>query len=238
MQDMYCLPDDYRCNPAATFDADEAHYWDPARVEASLAYQADFYAWVLSVVVENNFQSLADFGCGTAAKLARLHAGAPDLNTCGLDQPNAIAMCQQHYPFGEWIACDLDRPESMPERKFDLIMASDVIEHLDNPDNLLNSMRQVAHEHSLIMLSTPDRDSLRGASARIPGNPYHVREWTQAEFASYLASRNLEVITHRLLPAFRPTHSMAFARRALKRWARLKGIRYNQGVLARFRAER
>ena len=235
MQDRYCLPSDYICNPAVTFDADEVSYWDPARADSSLAYQADFYAWALSLINKYEMTSMADFGCGTAAKLAWLHDQVPALQTCGLDQPNAIAMCQQQYQFGEWIGCDLDRPEFLPDRKFDLIVASDVIEHLQNPDMLLDSMRRFATEDSLIMLSTPERGRLRGRAVRTSGNPYHVREWSESEFRDYLESRNLEIISHRILPAFNFTHSNAFTLRAVKRWVRFKSTRYNQGVLARFR---
>lgn len=235
MQDRYFLPHDYICNPAETFDADEAQYWDPDRADASLAYQADFYAWALSIIREQGLASIADFGCGTAAKLAWIHEQVPSLKCCGLDQPNAISLCQSQYSFGEWLQCDLDSPESLEKRCFDLIVASDVIEHLENPDNLLATMRRFATPDTLLMLSTPERLMLRGEHTRRSGNRYHVREWSQLEFSQYLESRDIEIISHRMLPAFKFTHSASFTLRALKRWARLKTIRYNQCVLARFR---
>lgn len=235
MQEMYSLPDDYKCNSAVTFDRKESNYWDPERVESSLAYQAAFYAWALELVRKHDLRSIADFGCGTAAKLARLHALEPGLDTCGLDQPNAIELCRAQYQFGDWIAYDLDQCDTLPNRTFDLLIASDVIEHLEKPDNLLRAMRHLANENSLVLLSTPERAILRGTSCRTSPNTYHVREWTKSEFNDYLAGRDLEILNHYLLPAFRTTHNLSFTWRAIKRWSKFKSIRYNQAVLARFR---
>ena len=235
MQETYALPNDYVCNPAATFDREESNYWDPERVDNSLAYQAAFYGWALELVRKHNLRSIADLGCGTAAKLAHLHAQQPNLQTCGLDQPNAIDLCRAQYQFGDWIAFDLDRPDSLPKQTFDLLVASDVIEHLENPDNLLSAMRLLANETSLVLLSTPERAVLRGVNCRTSPNPFHVREWTKSEFGEYLNGRGLEILNHRVLPAFSTNHNLNFTWRAIKRWGKFKSVRYNQAVLARFR---
>jgi hypothetical protein len=52
----------------------------------------------------------------------------------------------------------------------------------------------------LLLISTPERNALRGRNCLHCPHPMHVREWTLAEFARYLASRGLEIIDHRLLP--------------------------------------
>ena len=160
----YFLPKDYRCNRAATYDVEDARYWNRARLENSLAYQAAVYQWAIQLIRDRGLTSVADFGCGIAAKLAKLHAALPAIDVWGLDQPNAVAMCRRHYDFGNWFELDLDRPAALPPRQFDLVVSSDVIEHLDNPDQLLDAIRGAVHEHSIVLLSTPDRVRLRGAN--------------------------------------------------------------------------
>lgn len=233
--DQFFLPEGYTPNPAATFDADEARYWTPSRLDNSLAYQAAVYQWASRLVQERGLNSVADFGCGVAAKLAKLHAALPAVEVWGLDQPNAVELCRRHYDFGNWFELDLDRPSELPSEKFDLVVSSDAIEHLDNPDRLLDAIRSAVHESSLVLLSTPERIRLRGPDSRRPPNAYHVREWSKEEFAHYLESRNFEVLEHRLLPAFNPIHNFAFFRRAMRRWLRFRTLDYNQAVLARVR---
>jgi len=231
--DNYFLPQGYLPNPAVSFDHNEGVYWDQSRVDNSLAYQAAAYDWALSLVLEHNFKSVADVGCGTAAKLARLHSAIPNLETWGLDQPSAIELCKIHYNFGKWFPINLDNPESLPDHKFDLIISSDVIEHLENPDILLDAFRRMSHSNTLVLLSTPERIRLRGADCLTSPNQYHVREWSRDEFSNYLLSRGAEIIQHKMLSAFDYRKNKRFLHRALNRWLRFKSINYNQVVLMR-----
>lgn len=231
--EYYFLPRGYVANPAVSFDQNEDVYWDQARVENSLAYQAAAYDWALSLVRQHNLTSIADVGCGSAAKLARLHSAIPTVETWGLDQPNAIKLCQSHYSFGQWFPINLDCPDSLPEKTFDLIISSDVIEHLENPDSLLDAIRRMSHSDTLVLISTPERVCLRGFGCLTSPNLYHVREWSRTEFSDYLVSRGAKILEHKVLPAFDYCHNMRFFKRALRRWVHLKSIAYNQVVLMR-----
>ena len=232
-EDCYFLPAGYVTNQAVSFDQKDACYWDEARANNSLAYQVDVYDWALRLIKEKGLRSIADVGCGNAAKLAVLHRAVPKVDTWGLDQPNAIELCRRHYDFGSWFPINLDQPGQLPEIKFDLIVSSDVIEHLENPDVLLEAIRCMSHRDTLVLLSTPERIRLRGVACQHSPNAYHVREWSKQEFASYLHSRHYEILDHRVLPAFKFTHDIRFFQRALRRWVRLKSISYNQAVLTR-----
>ena len=229
----YFLPKGYLANPAVSLDQNESIYWDQARVDNSLAYQAAAYDWALSLVHSYQLTSVADVGCGNAAKLARLHQANPAIETWGLDQPNAIKLCKSHYDFGRWLPINLDRPDSLPEKTFDLIISSDVIEHLENPDLLLDAICRMSHSNTLVLISTPERVCLRGNDCFSPPNPYHVREWSRGEFAAYLSSRGAEILDHKVLPAFDYRQNGRFLRRALWRWVRFKSIAYNQVVMMR-----
>ena len=234
--ERYSLPPGYLANPAVSFDQNGGVYWDQSRVDNSLAYQAAAYDWALCLVRQYDLKSIADVGCGSAAKLARLHRSMPAVETWGIDQPNAIDLCRSHYAFGQWLPINLDKPDSLPEKTFDLVISSDVIEHLANPDSLLNAIRRMSHPNTLVLISTPERICLRGSDCLFSPNPYHVREWSSSEFATYLLSRGAEILDHKILPAFNALHSASFLLRALRRWIRFKSIAYNQVVLARLAA--
>lgn len=232
----YFLPEGYITNPAVSFDEDDMLYWDKARVKNSLAYQSAAYGWALSITHKEGIKSIADVGCGTAAKLFQLSQCKSVQEVWGLDQPNAVNFCNAHHDFGTWHPIHLENSDSLPSRTFDLIISSDVIEHLDDPDKLLNAISLLAHKETLVLISTPERIRLRGSKCKKPPNLFHVREWSRKEFSDYLESRGAQIIEHRLLPAFDAFHSFKLFSRAIRRIISFKSMNYNQVVLMRFPA--
>ena len=69
-------------------------------------------------------------------------------------------------------------------------MASDVIEHIREPNGLLDFMKSL--KCTLYIISTPKRELMKRKGA--PTNPCHVREWTFLEIQLYLQSRGFEVL--------------------------------------------
>jgi 2-polyprenyl-3-methyl-5-hydroxy-6-metoxy-1,4-benzoquinol methylase len=106
------------------------------------------------------------------------------------------------------VVIDIEDPSAELGRRFDLLMAVDVIEHLLNPDALLRFLYLHAHTRSVVVLSTPERDLRRGpGDCGPPANPAHVREWNGTELQAYLRSTGLfDVLSHQvvdMLPGMR-----------------------------------
>lgn len=100
--------------------------------------------------------AILDVGCGTGAWLKRL-SGAGFTNLWGIDQDltglrftgatTAVAnLDSDHFPFGD--------------RKFDLITAIEVIEHLENPGRLYRLIAQHLSATGLALITTPNMHSL------------------------------------------------------------------------------
>ncbi len=199
----YGLPPDYECNPAdGSFDPRAAgSYWTHDRLALATRYQWGAYKVARKLA---NGGVVVDLGCGPALKLNTLFGESFELY--GVDQPSAAAYCQAHHRRGTYLAEDFDAPRFVLKGvapAIDVLIASDVIEHLAVPDRLLAYIFEVATPATQIVLSTPDRAALLGAAARRPENPAHVREWTRAEFGAYLTSRGLRVVSHQNLLPFR-----------------------------------
>lgn len=176
-------PKRYRCTPA-----DE------------LRYQVDVYRHAGAIARDDTVDSVLDLGCGLPAKL--LEYVAPYCRSVvGVDDcAETIASCRNAYPKCEWIAADVEDPSLVLSGVFDLVIAADVIEHLHDPDRLLRLIARVSHPGTSVVLSTPERDSRRGAADMgPPANPAHVREWNAAEFRAYLESRNFRVRDARIV---------------------------------------
>ena len=234
----YFLPPDYIPNPSAiTHDVDKNNYWNKRRVFASLYYQFAAYAWAQRLINEKRLKTVADVGCGSAIKLAHLHAACPGVDFWGIDQENAIAQCRERHGFGHWLPVHFENHPTIPETRFDLVINSDVIEHLENPDLLIAYIKALVKPDGLILITTPEREALRGPQCRTSPNPYHGREWSKSEFANYLEHQGLELLDHRVLPAIRPSLSYFYLRKSIPRWARGKSMKYNQAALLRLKPQ-
>ena len=102
--ETYGLPAEYRINPAnITMDHGSGFYWDPSRVRKSTSHQFAVYQWAAKLIRENDIKVVADVGCGFAAKLDWLRQSFPERSFWGIDQPNAIALCQGRYQGIHWL---------------------------------------------------------------------------------------------------------------------------------------
>lgn len=236
--DKFFLPDGYKINPVPiTFDTEERSYWIRLRIRSSFVQQFAVYQWAATLIAGHNLRSIADVGCGFAAKLAWLHSNLPDRDYWGIDQASAIALCRSRFNFAHWLTVDLENNPATPPRKFDLVIVSDVIEHLADPDLLLAYIKALVAPGGWILLSTPDRHLVRGPDCAHSPNPYHVREWATDEFMSYIDSRGFDVVEHRLLPAVKISFTRAYLGDLWR--VRLRGrrtMRYDLAILARIKS--
>lgn len=236
MAKTYFIKDGYRPNTSAVTreGGEEEFYWTASRLKMSYRYQFPVYRLASQLMKENGFHSVVDVGCGVATKLAELHKWHPAAEIVGIDQPHAIAFCQQHWNFGTWIADDFENPATEHDSvRADLVICADVVEHLEDPDILLAYLKKRVTERGLIAMSTPERDLLRGVDCDYSPNPYHVREWNASEFARYLESSGFEIVSSQLQLPVRPGFDRTTKSEILTRWIRGKPLRYNQVVVLR-----
>jgi len=109
----------------------------------------------------------------------------------GLDvSADAIAKAQSLFQHGS-LQYNVGKAETLntlyPEKKFDLIVSLETIEHLDDPASFLRALRRVATDDATIIISCPNDHWYYSEDN---SNPYHVRKYTLAEFQD-LTTREL-----------------------------------------------
>ena len=165
---------------------DVPEYFDDTK--NSEGWQNEVYQYAWEIAERYDLRTVLDFGCGSGFKLMKYFR---DRSTIGLDVEETYAVLCRRYPERQWRVADLS---SEVVFHADLVIASDVIEHLLDPDTLLRFIAR--SEASYAVLSTPDRNLMRiGTHNGPPQNPAHLREWSMAEFHAYL-SRSFEVVEH------------------------------------------
>jgi 2-polyprenyl-3-methyl-5-hydroxy-6-metoxy-1,4-benzoquinol methylase len=228
----FFLPENYQENPASSFDIDtNKNYWNPKRVKTSISYQWAAYQWANKVIKRQKIHRVADVGCGFACKLNELYRNNPNVEFWGIDQPNAIALCKKHYRFGNWLEINLEQDPVHPPKKFGLVISSDVIEHLGNPDILIKYLKLLVADDGYILVTTPERDILRGLGSLSSPNRAHAREWNTNEFTSYLKSHDLHIVEKKMLAAQKFIFERNYLKTLLRRSIMLRSMRYNQAYL-------
>jgi len=179
MNNKYCIHENYieRLNNE---QFDDTIYTDE--------HQNEVYAYARQLFVENNYTNhVVDFGCGSAYKLLKYFK---EKYTIGIEVKPTYKYLINKYPNRMW--CESPRLPNTNIHPVDMVICSDVIEHVVNPDGLLESI--YALKPKTIVLSTPDRDMLFNHNGP-PKNVAHVREWSYKEFRQYI-SQYFEVEDH------------------------------------------
>ena len=148
-------------------------------------YQDDVYRTAKHYFTTQNLDGVLDLGCGSGYKLIKYFNEGE--KTLGVDLPQTVEWLRATYPDKNW--CD---KYTEAKAGYDLLICSDVIEHVLDPDIILDLIEKT--EPKIIIFSTPDRN--RGLVANGPPlNQCHVREWTHEEFSNYISSR-FEILEH------------------------------------------
>jgi len=178
--------------PNCVPDTVELNRRDKIRQSAeSLNHQSFVYEKAEKIATVSNYKTVLDLGCGNPTKLVT-RLGFVD-NIVGIDFPEKIlniategnkVECRAKR---EWFGRDLNEPFSLG-RQFDLIIAADVIEHLTDTDNLLESVVNHMSEKSVFIISSPEKTTTR------QDNPLHIKEFTNVELSGVLLSNGLSII--------------------------------------------
>jgi hypothetical protein len=88
---------------------------------------------------------------------------------------------------------DLDKGSLDLKTKFQLIICSDVLEHMNNPPCLIETIKRHAMSETLVVISTPNRSQNdHGPSI----NPAHAQEWEYHEFGVFLQRAGFKLVDH------------------------------------------
>ena len=205
-------------------------YWNRKRIHYSMRYQWHVYIWAIELINKYHYNNVVDVGCGAGVKLNELIAPIVK-NFVGIDQPSAIKFCKEAYSVGTYLSDDLESPDQEPGIQPELIICCDVIEHLNDPDMLLAYLKRISNENTYFLISTPDRDRLRGKGVRVCPNPSHIREWSATEFRRYINKSGFNIIEARYFPPLKMGLDLLTIVHIIRQIKPTRQWRYNYALL-------
>lgn len=228
----YGLKEGYTSHDSnASIEEHSGDYWNARRRSMAMSYQWHVYKLAAKLVTRHRLRTVLDVGCGPADKLMKLIA--PIAQTTGVDQRTVVELASKGHPRGRFVAVDLDKPDQPAVGVFDLIVCADVIEHMHDPDHVIEFIKRNCGTRSLVLMSTVERDVLRGRDNMKSPMPAHVREWNAAELATYIRAAGFEILDAGRAPAHRTGMSLKLWKRRLAAMRAGVSFRHNQWVLCR-----
>jgi 2-polyprenyl-3-methyl-5-hydroxy-6-metoxy-1,4-benzoquinol methylase len=133
-------------------------------------------------------RTVTDIGCGAGYGSALLAETATEAT--GFDaSAEAIAWARERYHAGN-LRFETAECASLPVASASIGVATafELIEHLADPQSLLTEARRILAPDGLFLVSTPNAAYYAESRKAAGPNPFHVREYTLAEFAAMLGA--------------------------------------------------
>jgi cyclopropane fatty-acyl-phospholipid synthase-like methyltransferase len=143
-------------------------------------WQRAVYESALSLFKKKDGKTIIDLGCGSGYKLIEMFG---NYSTTGIELTTTYNWLIKNYPSRKWLAVENTVPAQL---EADMIVCSDVIEHIKNPDEIMDFLKCINFRY--LVISTPERNSVRGIKDfGPPQNTSHFREWNAEEFKNYIS---------------------------------------------------
>ncbi|MCU0490239.1 MAG: class I SAM-dependent methyltransferase [Chloroflexaceae bacterium] len=157
-----------------------------------------FHRTAATLCAQSNATSILDAGCGEGIALHRVLAlsgtATPMPTLVGLDNSlGALKIARTLQTRQSFTSGDLlNLP--FPDKRFDLVVSMEVLEHLENPHLGLQELCRVSRRW--LLLSVPNEPFFRGANflraknVRAWGNdPGHVNHWSSQAFLRFVSTQ-------------------------------------------------
>jgi 2-polyprenyl-3-methyl-5-hydroxy-6-metoxy-1,4-benzoquinol methylase len=134
-----------------------------------------------------NIDSVVDVGCGQGSLLEDLRMEFPYIKPYGIDiSKAAIELARQRVPDGRFYVLDISQ-EALNE-KCDLVVCSEVLEHITDDIKVLRNLRKMTGKY--LVISTP-QGNMRGFERDVG----HVRNYASGEIVQKLDQNGFEVVS-------------------------------------------
>lgn len=150
-----------------------------------------FHARICDVIEPLGFETVLDVGCGEGFLSRAILDRFPDVKITGVDvSAEAVRHASERCPGGRFETARIEELEGWTEQ-FDLVVCSEVLEHVDDPVAGARALAARSSGHALITVPWEPWFQLanfaRGKYLKTWGNhPEHIHRWTLGGFVKML----------------------------------------------------
>jgi SAM-dependent methyltransferase len=158
-------------------------YWDDMKQYGPMSRHTRRLIW--GMIDDLQFQSVLDVGCGQGSPLQEIAIRRPRVELAGIDiSPHAVELARKRMPSASFSVLDLTREKL--DRKFDLIICTDVLEHIPDDRAAIRNMRAMCGRWCLV-------STIQGRMRSYEKHVGHVRNYRRGELKRKLEQEGFSV---------------------------------------------
>ncbi len=166
---------------AHIYEVEQTHWWYVGRRKI-------IFDWVLQILAEYEQPKILDIGCGTGFNLEYLQQQQYE-DVVGLDiSPEGLSFCQSR-DLNQLVCSDGTKPPFQAQ-SFDVIIALDLIEHLQDDVSALQALAHLLKPQGSLVIFTPAFNFLWGLQDEVS---HHYRRYTTSELRHKLTQTKLTI---------------------------------------------
>ena len=162
---------------------------------------------IIGLLHEFGPRSVVDLGCGGGEMLLEVRREFPSSLLCGIDiAEHQILANRELSPGIEWRLADLEGDDPFDEGmegRFDAVMATEIIEHVSNPDAFLRNARRLSSPGGGVLIVSTQSGPVLETERRVG----HRRHFTAGEMTALLSASGWEPV--RVWNAGFPFHDLS-----------------------------
>lgn len=178
--------------PATEYDKQWANLYDFIEFNPGTRHRRRLIASVVKTLPTP--QRVLDAGCGLGFTVRDLAKLIPAENIQGLDfSTGAIKWAAEKFPSSKWIAADLTQIDAATfGQTFDLIICTEVIEHIADYPQVLRSLSDLLEPGGCLIVTTQGR-KVHGTEKAVG----HLRHFTMPELVEQITNLGLSITSKR-----------------------------------------
>jgi len=193
----------------------KAYDWQWARIDDFILYHPGARhrrRIIFNLINRTKANNLLDVGCGNGELISLIHGRFPTIQLHGVDlSPAVIEENRQRFPYCNFEVLDIES-ESL-HRQYELVVTSEVIEHLNDRSTALKNMARMVRPGGHLLISSPAGRVFE--TERRWGHTTHPTARELSEFASTSGLR-IEYLANWGFPVY---YALKFATNINADWA-------------------
>lgn len=161
-----------------------------------------FQKRIVLLLKNKQITTVADIGCGEGFGLKLLKDNKIGKQFTGLDiSKSSLKMAQKINPGFKYVQGNIYHLP-FPDNKFDLVVCSEVLEHLKQPERALKELNRISRHY--VLVTVPDEPFFRlmnfgrGKYLKTWGNhPEHINWWNPKQFADMVV-KDFQIVNQKI----------------------------------------
>lgn len=151
---------------------------------------------IIKIIKNKEVKTMLDVGCGEGFITTKIAEAFPEIKIIAIDPEKQYIDYAKKFNSLPNIKFKKDKLENIKE-KFDLVISTEVLEHLENPYEMLATMIKLSKKY--VLFSVPNEPFFRLGNllslkyvSRFGNTPGHINNWTKNRLRKFVFKTGLK----------------------------------------------